>query len=55
MELAAGEALFDRMAYESPEDFAELLEDAVLVMRERQAALRGVPASTSQPGMSRSM
>ena len=42
MELSAGAALFDRMAYESPEDYAELLEDAVLVMRERQAALRGV-------------
>ena len=42
MELAAGEPLFDRMAYATPEDFAELLEDAVLVMRERQAVLRGV-------------
>src|SRR5215203_2275236 len=42
MELAAGEALFTRMAYRAPAEFAELLEDAVLVMRERQAALRGV-------------
>src|SRR5215217_391525 len=42
MELAAGEALFDRMAWEGAEEFAELLEDAVLAMKERQAGLRGV-------------
>jgi S-DNA-T family DNA segregation ATPase FtsK/SpoIIIE len=42
MELAAGEPLFHRMAYRDPADYAELLEDAVLVMHERQQALRGV-------------
>lgn len=42
MELAAGEPLFARMAYKDPADYAELLEDAVVVMRERQVSLRGV-------------
>jgi S-DNA-T family DNA segregation ATPase FtsK/SpoIIIE len=42
MELAAGEPLFARLAYTGPEDFAQTLEDAVLIMRERQASLRGV-------------
>jgi DNA segregation ATPase FtsK/SpoIIIE, S-DNA-T family len=42
MELAAGEPLFHRMAYRDPADYAELLEDAVLLMRERQQVLRGV-------------
>jgi S-DNA-T family DNA segregation ATPase FtsK/SpoIIIE len=42
MELAAGEPLFTRLAYRDPADYAELLEDAVIVMRERRARLRGV-------------
>jgi S-DNA-T family DNA segregation ATPase FtsK/SpoIIIE len=42
MELAAGEALFTRLAYIGPADYAHTLEDAVLIMRERQASLRGV-------------
>ena len=42
MELSAGAALFDRLAYADPSEFADLLEDAVLAMRERQAALRGI-------------
>jgi S-DNA-T family DNA segregation ATPase FtsK/SpoIIIE len=42
MELAAGAPLFHRMAYRDPADYAELLEDAVLVMHERQQVLRGV-------------
>ena len=49
MELAPGRALFTRFVYGDPEDntlyeldFAHVLEDAVLVMRARQATLRGV-------------
>jgi len=42
MELAISEALFHRMAYRGPADYSELLEDAVLVMQERQLTLRGV-------------
>jgi S-DNA-T family DNA segregation ATPase FtsK/SpoIIIE len=42
MELAAGEPLFARLVYRGPADYAELLEDAVAVMQERQARLRGV-------------
>ena len=52
MELAGGRALFDRFVYGDPDDastldayereFAEVLEDAVTVMRRRQSALRGV-------------
>ena len=42
MELAAGEPLFTHMAYADPEDYAQTLEDAVVVMRERQVRLRGV-------------
>lgn len=53
MELAPGQALFERFAYGSTatdadgaglweEEFAVLLEDAVAVMRERQDRLRGV-------------
>jgi S-DNA-T family DNA segregation ATPase FtsK/SpoIIIE len=42
MELAAGEPLFTRMAYADPEDYAQTLEDAVVVMRQRQVRLRGV-------------
>jgi S-DNA-T family DNA segregation ATPase FtsK/SpoIIIE len=49
MELAGGRALFARFCYGDPADgtgyedeFAALLEDAVTVMRRRQAALRGV-------------
>jgi S-DNA-T family DNA segregation ATPase FtsK/SpoIIIE len=42
MELAAGEPLFERMAYRGPLDYAELLEDGVQVMQERQQVLRGV-------------
>lgn len=48
MELAFGERLFHRFVYGDPDlgvayelDFAEVLEDAVTVMRRRQAALRG--------------
>jgi S-DNA-T family DNA segregation ATPase FtsK/SpoIIIE len=41
MELAAGEPLFARLAYRDPVDYAQALEDAVVVMRERQARLRG--------------
>ncbi len=52
MELAGGRPLFTRFVYGDPDDattvdayeheFAEALEDAVHVMRRRQAALRGV-------------
>jgi DNA segregation ATPase FtsK/SpoIIIE, S-DNA-T family len=49
MELAPGRALFTRFVYGDPEDntlyeldFARVLEDAVTVMRARQATLRGV-------------
>ena len=48
MELAPGRALFTRFVYGDPDegagyelDFAVVLEDAVLVMRRRQAAMRG--------------
>lgn len=49
MELALGRRLFARFVYGDPDhgndfeaEFAEVLEDAVAVMRRRQAALRGV-------------
>jgi S-DNA-T family DNA segregation ATPase FtsK/SpoIIIE len=42
MELAAGEPLFARMAYKNPADYAATLEDAVVVMQDRQIRLRGV-------------
>ncbi|HSE09649.1 MAG TPA: FtsK/SpoIIIE domain-containing protein [Nocardioidaceae bacterium] len=52
MELASGRALFSRFVYGDPDDatttqafevdFACVLEEAVVVMRRRQAALRGV-------------
>ena len=52
MELAGGRPLFRRFVYGDPDDastldayeweFAEVLEDAVQVMRRRQSALRGV-------------
>ena len=49
MELAPGRACFDRFVYGDPDEgtdyeaeFAQVLEDAVAVMRRRQAALRGV-------------
>jgi S-DNA-T family DNA segregation ATPase FtsK/SpoIIIE len=42
MELAAGEPLFTRMAYRNPTDYADILEDAVEVMQDRQIRLRGV-------------
>jgi S-DNA-T family DNA segregation ATPase FtsK/SpoIIIE len=42
MELAAGEPLFARLAYADPADYAQTLEDAVVVMRARQVRLRGV-------------
>ena len=48
MELAPGAGLFTRFVYGDPDDtlyevdFAHVLEDAVLVMRARQATLRGV-------------
>jgi S-DNA-T family DNA segregation ATPase FtsK/SpoIIIE len=42
MELAVGEPLFARMAYKDPVDYAGTLEDAVVVMRDRQVRLRGV-------------
>ena len=49
MELAGGRALFSRFVYGDPDDgtayetdFARVLEEAVVVMRRRQAALRGV-------------
>jgi len=49
MELAPGRALFTRFVYGDPDDntlyeldFAHVLEDAVFVMRRRQATLRGV-------------
>ena len=52
MELASGRALFHRFVYGDPDDatttqafevdFAAVLEEAVVVMRRRQAALRGV-------------
>jgi S-DNA-T family DNA segregation ATPase FtsK/SpoIIIE len=42
MELAPGEALFDRFAYDSAAKFAALLEQAVEVMDRRAGRLRGV-------------
>ena len=42
MELAAGEPLFTCLAYTGPADYASTLEGAVVIMRERQASLRGV-------------
>lgn len=49
MELAAGAPLFERFVYGDPKeetayevDFARALEDAVAIMRQRQARLRGV-------------
>ena len=42
MELSAGEPLFTRLAYKGPEDYARLLEDAVVVMCDRRLRLRGV-------------
>jgi S-DNA-T family DNA segregation ATPase FtsK/SpoIIIE len=52
MELAGGRALFSRFVYGDPDDaatndayefeFAEVLEDAVKVMRKRQGDLRGI-------------
>lgn len=52
MELAGGRALFHRFVYGDPDDasttqafevdFARVLEEAVVMMRRRQAALRGV-------------
>jgi S-DNA-T family DNA segregation ATPase FtsK/SpoIIIE len=42
MELAAGEPLFTRLVYADPADYAQTLEDAVVVMRQRQVRLRGV-------------
>lgn len=53
MELAGGRALFSRFVYGDPDDvatttdayeqeFADVLEDAVAVMRRRQSTLRGV-------------
>lgn len=49
MELAAGAPLFERFVYGDPKDdtayevdFARALEDAVAIMRHRQARLRGV-------------
>jgi DNA segregation ATPase FtsK/SpoIIIE, S-DNA-T family len=49
MELAPGRGLFTRFVYGDPDqgalyelDFAHVLEDAVFVMRRRQAALRGL-------------
>ena len=49
MELASGRGLFARFVYGDPDEgtdyeaeFARMLEDAVVVMRRRQSALRGV-------------
>ena len=41
MELSAGEPLFTRLAYKSPEDYARILEHAVVVMCDRRLRLRG--------------
>jgi S-DNA-T family DNA segregation ATPase FtsK/SpoIIIE len=41
MELSAGEPLFARFAYATPNDMASLLEDAVSEMRARAGRLRG--------------
>lgn len=41
MELAMGRALFHRFAYHTPADMADLLDEAVQVMRDRQARLQG--------------
>jgi hypothetical protein len=38
---SAGEPLFTRLAYESPANYAETLEDAVVVMWQREVRLRG--------------
>ena len=51
MELAAGEPLFARMAYTSPADYADTLEDAVVVMRRpADPVARGHPAAPTLPG-----
>jgi DNA segregation ATPase FtsK/SpoIIIE, S-DNA-T family len=42
MELAAGQPLFARFAYEDPDSMAGVLEEAVKRMRQRAARLRGV-------------
>ena len=42
MELAPGEPLFTRLAYKDPEDYAQILEEAVVVMCDRRLRLRGV-------------
>jgi S-DNA-T family DNA segregation ATPase FtsK/SpoIIIE len=42
MELAAGAPLFDRFAYDTAGDMAEVLEDAVAVMQRRAGRLRGM-------------
>ncbi|MFC0527221.1 FtsK/SpoIIIE domain-containing protein [Phytohabitans kaempferiae] len=42
MELAAGQPLFTRFAYEDPDTMAGVLEEAVKRMRQRAARLRGI-------------
>jgi S-DNA-T family DNA segregation ATPase FtsK/SpoIIIE len=53
MELSAGAPLFARFAYDSADDLATLLEEAVAVMNARAARLRGVTRkhtpSTDEP------
>jgi DNA segregation ATPase FtsK/SpoIIIE, S-DNA-T family len=41
MELSAGEPLFHRFAYDSPEAMVDLLEEAVAAMKDRAGRLRG--------------
>jgi hypothetical protein len=59
MELAAGEPRFARMAYKSPEDYANTLEGAVTVMRRRPAATsarsRSGRVTTASPSRSPAM
>jgi S-DNA-T family DNA segregation ATPase FtsK/SpoIIIE len=42
MELSAGEPLFTRFAYDDPADMADVLDDAVELLRKRASRLRGV-------------
>jgi S-DNA-T family DNA segregation ATPase FtsK/SpoIIIE len=42
MELSAGEPMFSRFAYDDPADMADLLDDAVELLRKRATRLRGV-------------
>jgi FtsK/SpoIIIE family len=51
MELSAGEAMFTRFAYDDPADMADLLDDAVALLRERATRLRGVTRKHTPSGI----